>query len=338
MSETNENAKNKKRRSYKGLAILELIVIIGLSGALSWKLLKNDSGSKEAVPANAQVQDGDPEVRTRAVIEKEETFYQLDGKKILFKDSSLGEVFVPVFADVPASSLKTENIVTRNGYSFYRGSSDKVFTGIDISEHQSTIDWNKVKSAGVDFAIIRVGYRTYGGGKIQLDEHFAKNIQEANAAGIDVGVYFFSQAVSTEEAVEEADAVIDAIAPYNITYPVIFDWEIIYGDPARTDSMTVECLADCCISFCERVRSAGYTPMIYQNKNTAMMKLDLPRLKDYDFWLAEYASKPSYYYDYQIWQYTSDGYIPGVEGSVDINLCFKDYSHKSSVPEDAPQE
>ena len=119
---------------------------------------------------------------------------------------------------------------------------------------------------------------------------------------------------------------IDAIAGYNITYPVVYDWELIYGDNARTDKITVEELADSCIAFCERVKSAGYKPMIYQNKSTAMFKLDLPRLKDYDFWLAEYDKKPTYYYDYQMWQYSSTGTVPGINGEVDLNISFKDYS------------
>ena len=197
-----------------------------------------------------------------------------------------GEVFMPVFADVPASELNTDSIVTRNGYSFYK-ENDTItsFAGVDVSQYQGDIDWEQVKAAGIDFAMIRVGYRSYGGGEIHFDENFAKNLQGANAAGIKTGVYFFSQAVTTDEAIEEADAVIDAIAPYNITYPVVYDWELIYEDSARTDSISVEMLADCCISFCERVKSAGYTPMIYQNKNTSMYKLDLPRLTAYDFWL-----------------------------------------------------
>ena len=140
-----------------------------------------------------------------------------------------------------------------------------------------------------------------------------------------MGAYFFSQATTTEEAVEEADAVIDALAPYDITYPVVYDWELVYHDNARTDDVSVEALADCCVAFCERVKDSGYTPMIYQNTGTAMHKLDLPRVKDYDFWLAEYSSKPSYYYDFKIWQYSNTGHIPGVEGDVDLNICFRPY-------------
>ncbi|MBQ3884723.1 MAG: glycoside hydrolase family 25 protein [Ruminococcus sp.] len=317
-------AKNK----FKGLAVVEALIIMALSGELSWQVFLKDRFGKdpEAVTTSADVSD-EPQVRTRAVIEKEESIYQLDGKKILMNDSTYGEIFWPVFSDVPACKLDMESIVTRNGYSFYReGGKVTSIAGVDVSDYQGEIDWKKVKESGIDFAMIRIGYRTYGGGDITLDENFQKNIKAADEAGLKVGVYFFSQALNEKEAIEEADKVIDAIAGYNITYPVVYDWELIYGDNARTDKITVEELADSCIAFCERVKSAGYKPMIYQNKSTAMFKLDLPRLKDYDFWLAEYDKKPTYYYDYQMWQYSSTGTVPGINGEVDLNISFKDYS------------
>lgn len=319
-----------KRNKLKALCIIETLIIAALSGGLIWNSFLKDKFDEngEAVPVNGG---SVSEVRTRPVIEKEETFYQLDGKKILMQNSVYGEVFMPVFADVPACSLDMNSLVTRNGYAFYKENEDITsIAGIDVSEHQGDIDWNAVKNAGIEFAIIRIGYRTYGGGEITLDTTFEQNLRNADAAGIKTGVYFFSQAIDPEEAIEEADAVIDAIRPYNITYPVIFDWELIIGDSARTDVMTVDNLADACISFCERVKSAGYTPMIYQNKNTTMFKLDLPKLQDYDFWLAEYGDKPTYYYDYQMWQYSSTGKVPGINGEVDMNISFKDYSTAES--------
>lgn len=315
-----------KRNKFKTLCIVETLIIAALSGGLIWNAFLKDKLDEngEAIPVNGgSVSD----VRTRPVIEKEETFYQLNGKKILMQNSVYGEIFMPVFADVPACSLNMDSLITRNGYAFYKENGEITsIAGIDVSEHQGEIDWNAVKEAGIEFAIIRIGYRTYGGGDITLDKTFEQNLINADAAGIKTGVYFFSQAVNPEEAIEEADAVIDAIRPYNITYPVIFDWELISGDSARTDTITVDDLADSCISFCERVKSAGYTPMIYQNKNTTMFKLDLPKLKDYDFWLAEYGDEPTYYYDYQMWQYSSTGKVPGINGDVDMNICFKDYS------------
>lgn len=328
-SSSQKRREKPPRNKFKALAFIEMLLIIALSGELSWQMFLRDRFVKDdkTVPASAGADSLEPQVRTRPVIEKEETIYQLDGKKILMKDSVYGEIFFPVFADVPACSLNMDQLVTRNGYSFYKENGQITsIPGIDVSEHQGDIDWQKVKEAGIEFAIIRIGYRTYGGGDITLDTTFEKNLRNADEAGIKVGVYFYSQAITPEEAIEEADVVIDAIDPYNITYPVVFDWELIYNDSARTDKISVDSLAESCIAFCERVKSAGYTPMIYQNKNTSMFKLDLPRLQDYDFWLAEYNDKPTYYYDYQMWQYSSSGKIPGVDGDVDLNIAFKDFS------------
>lgn len=317
-----------RRLNLKAIAVLEALIIMAMFCFMVWYFfVKSDS---EAVNADVQ----EPVVRTRPVIEKEETFYQFNGKKILSTDSTYGEVFIPVYADVPQCQLNPDNFVSRNGYSFYTENGEITsVTGIDISQYQGDIDWNQVKSAGIDFVMLRVGYRTYGGGLLTFDERFYEYLEGAKAAGLDIGVYFFSQAVTTEEAIEEADAVLDAIYDYDITYPVVYDWEIISEDHARTDSISVEALNDCCVAFCERVRSAGYTPMIYQNKSTLMKKVDLPRLKDYDLWLAEYNEKPTYYYDFAMWQYTSTGTVPGISGNVDINLCFRNYSAAQTASE-----
>jgi GH25 family lysozyme M1 (1,4-beta-N-acetylmuramidase) len=311
--------KLNKANFFKAISILEGFVIVGL--AVSTGIFA--SKYNKTVPANA-----DSDIRIRPYIDKEETFYQLNGEKILVHNDTMGETFIPVFSDVPKSPIEPSEIV-KDGSGFVKyvgndGLESKI--GVDVSEYQGVIDWEKVKGAGVEFAIIRAGYRTYGGGVITLDNSLITNIDGANAAGIDVGVYFFSQAITTEVAIEEADAILNAVAGRKITYPIVFDWEIIYDDTARTDKMTVEGLADCCVAFCERVKSAGYTPMVYQNASTSTHKLDLPRIKDYDFWLAEYTDFPTFYYEYDMWQYTSEGKVPGIEGNVDMNISFKDFS------------
>ena len=316
-------ADNKRRIRFKSIALVEAVIILILTLLLIWAAFIR--GRDKAVPANASVK---KDIRRRAVIEKEETFYQLDGKKILMNDGTYGEVFVPVYADVPASTINLDELTMRNGYAYYKENGEVVSTtGVDVSEFQGEIDWEQVKQADIDFAFIRVGYRTYGDGIVTYDSAFQRNIEGALDAGIKVGVYFYSQATDADEAIAEADAVIDALADYKITYPVVYDWEIVH-DAARTDNVSVEALADCCVAFCERVKDSGYTPMVYQNTGTAMHKLDLPRIKDYDFWLAEYAEKPSYYYDFKIWQYSNTGRVPGIEGDVDLNICFRTYDGK----------
>lgn len=315
------------------IIIAELIIIIILSVAFVVYYKK----SNKSVPAMgiADTKENSEEISKlsdKDIEEKvKENYYNLSGKKILLEDGTYGEIWIPVLENVPAFSKDKEMIKTRNGRKYYVDNSKITsILGVDVSVHQDDIDWEKVKESGVDFAMVRLGYRGYGTGKAELDENYKENIINARAAGLDVGVYFFSQAITAEEAVEEANIVIDSIEGLDVNYPVVFDWEIISGDSARTDNVSVDILTDSCVAFCETVKNAGYTPMIYQNKRTSIFKLDLNRLTDYDFWLAEYNYEPSYYYDFDMWQYTSSGRVPGIKGEVDLNISFKDYSIKNT--------
>ena len=266
--------------------------------------------------------------------------YTVDGSKIFLDDG--GEIHV--FSDVPKNEIDNKNLTVRNGKAFYTENGEITSVlGIDVSDFNGDIDWYSVKNAGIDFAMIRIGYMLYESGEIVMDTKFEHNLQAAYEAGIKTGVYFFSQAVSKEEALEEADLVINAIKDYTISYPVVFDWETVNAKSARTNDVTVDTLSECCIAFCERVKEAGYTPMIYQNKDIALRKLDLPRLKDYDFWLAEYNDKPTYRYHFDMWQFGQNGYITGIEGDVDMNISFRDYGDplpeiRSTTPVEVPAE
>lgn len=198
--------------------------------------------------------------------------------------------------------------------------------GIDVSVYQGDVDWQAVADAGVDFAIIRVGYRGYSQGAIQGDANFQKNMEGALEAGLDVGVYFFSQATTVREAEEEADYVLETIRSYPVTYPVVFDWEFVDGQTARTDEMEGEHMTECAKTFCELVDAAGYTPMVYFNQEQGYLYYQLDQLDQFQFWLAEYDQKPDFYYDFAMWQYTHTGKVPGIQGNVDLNLAFRDLS------------
>ena len=193
--------------------------------------------------------------------------------------------------------------------------------GVDVSSYQGSVDWEKAAEDGIDFAMIRVGYRGYGQeGKLMEDTVFRDNLQGALDAGLEVGVYFFSQAITEEEAREEADFVLELIDGYDLTYPVVFDWENITYDTARTDgidSQTLTALAD---AFCRRVEEAGYQPMIYFNQYLAYLMYDLEGITQWPFWLAEYNETPGFYYTFQMWQYTDAGQVDGIQGEVDLNL------------------
>ena len=191
--------------------------------------------------------------------------------------------------------------------------------GVDVSAHQQQIDWQQVAEAGVEFAMIRVGYRGYGTGNIMADEWAAANMEGAAQVGLDVGVYFFSQAICVEEAKEEAHFVLDFLQGSALQMPIVFDWEYVAED-TRTGAMDPKSLTACAIAFCEEIRLAGYTPMIYFNQHMADTLSELEKLTDYEFWLAMYSDRMTFPYRVEMWQYTCTGSVPGIEGDVDINL------------------
>ena len=196
--------------------------------------------------------------------------------------------------------------------------------GIDVSYYQGQIDWDKVKASGIEFAIIRLGYRGYGQeGKLVEDKMAFDNLEGALEAGLKVGIYFFSQAVSVEEALEEADFVLERIGEYDITMPVVYDWEYI-SEEARTANMDPRTLTDCYLAFCGRIEEAGYTPMAYFNTYQSRKMMYLTELEQYPFWLALYSDRMTYPYRIEMWQYTDSGRVPGIQGNVDINLMFTD--------------
>lgn len=241
------------------------------------------------------------------------------GKQILFQGG-----YYNILEDVPVNSYDPEGFSKdENGYITYTEDGVYVTKGVDVSVHQGTIDWQQVADAGFDFAMIRVGYRGYGmEGNMRGDTQFLNNVQGALNAGLDVGIYYFSQAVTVEEARQEAAYVIEQIAPYDITYPVVFDWERQNYAGSRTQTIPdTDLLCSMANAFCADIEAAGYEAMIYFYQSLAYNNLDLSQL-DYPFWLAQYTDYPSFYYDFDMWQYTSSGKVPGISGNVDLNLRF----------------
>ena len=198
--------------------------------------------------------------------------------------------------------------------------------GIDVSKYQGKIDWKKVADAGVKFAIVRMGYRGMGQGTLETDPYFEQNMAGAAAAGIDTGVYFFSQAINEKEAVEEADFVIKAISKYKVKYPVIFDTERVTTTDARANGLSYEARTDICRAFCNRIKKKGYKPMIYANTYYMIAGIDLEKLADIDLWYAVYSSDIKLPYKFEILQYSESGSIPGITGNVDLNISFVDYA------------
>ena len=193
--------------------------------------------------------------------------------------------------------------------------------GIDVSKWNKEIDWEKVKESGVEFAIIRCGYRGASSGALVLDPMYEKNIEGAIEADIPVGVYFFTQAIDEVEAIEEASMVIRLIEDYDVDYPVFLDSESAGGD-GRADKLDAEERLKYHKAFLETIASAGYETGVYASKNWFNDRLDVTQLSQYKIWLAEYADVPSYDKYYDMWQYTSKGTVDGIETRVDLDLSF----------------
>ena len=234
-------------------------------------------------------------------------------------------VFAPVLEEVEKHSLLEENFQkTEEGLMQYvENGAVTSHKGIDVSKYQGTIDWSAVKEEGIEYAFILLGLRGYESAKIVLDEYYEANMKGANSAGVAAGVYFFTQAVTVEEAKEEADFVIEHLAGYDVSCPVVFDVERISGGKGRADQLTKEERTDITIAFCEAVKAAGYTPMIYGNVVCFTRLLDMTKLNDYEKWYAFYDDYMYMPYNVSCWQYTEKGLVDGIPGNVDLNISFK---------------
>ena len=234
-------------------------------------------------------------------------------------------VFAPVLDAVKKHNLKSENFRMNDAGEMEYMENGAVVShkGIDVSKYQGEIDWNKVKADGVEYAFIRLGLRGYESGQIVLDEYYEKNMRGANEAGVKAGVYFFTQAVTVEEAKEEADFVIENLSDFDVPYPVVFDVEMIVGGKGRANELTQAERTDICIAFCEAIKEAGYMPMIYGNVKCFTKMLDMTRLEDYETWYAFYDDYMYMPYEVSIWQYTENGYVDGIKEKVDMNIAYK---------------
>lgn len=192
--------------------------------------------------------------------------------------------------------------------------------GIDVSKYQSGINWQKVKNAGINFAIIRCGYRGYGSGVLVQDPKFASHISGAKAAGLRVGIYFFSQAITEAEAVEEASMAVKLANQYGINMPIAIDSEYAAGGRGRADGLSKAERTRITVAFCNTVANSGYKPMVYASKSWFASHLDVSQFGSYRIWVAHYAEKCGYGGRYDIWQNTSKGSVDGVPGNVDMNI------------------
>lgn len=289
------------------------------------KVTQSDSQQavQEAAEEKAQKQAEEQQAWIAAEKEKQITYVsdmEKEAQTTVVYDIAEGYLRVPLLADVPQnpytlSAFSGEDLTKR-----YEEQGYQTMLGIDVSKFQGSIDWEQVKNAGISYVMLRIGLRGYGSGKLLLDERFYENLKGAKAQGLKTGVYFFSAAISEEEAREEAAFVLQAIEGQEMEMPIVFDTEPILYDTARTDDLTGKQLTKITAAFCDAVQAAGYQPMVYANAKRLTTVLYLEELTDYPLWLADYRMQPDFPYAFTMWQFTESGKVPGIEGAVDIDL------------------
>lgn len=252
-----------------------------------------------------------------------------DGKHTLVTYQDGSTEWVEINDKLVANSYDTAKFVYQNPQmKYYVNGKQASWFGVDISSKQGIVDFEKLKKAGVDFVMIKVGGRGYSSGNIVLDSSYKDYMNGAKNAGLGIGVYFYSQAVDKDEVCEEAETLLELIKDYPVKYPVVFDMESVEGDMARTDALDVSTRTELARIFLKTIKAEGYTPMLYGDKEWLVTKLDLEKLQDYDVWLSQEADTPDYPYEYTMWQYNKSGTVSGISGTAGLNISLVNYSGK----------
>jgi len=218
------------------------------------------------------------------------------------------------------------------GWKRYNHEGFEALRGVDVSSHQGAVDWQALRRDGAQFAMLRAGYRGYTDGGLFEDPLFRSNAEAAASEGIALGVYFFSQAITVEEAEAEARFVLELLEGLDITWPIAFDWEPVEAE-ARTDNLSGRDMTACALAFCQVIREAGYTPAIYTNQAQSRLYYGYAaeELADIHIWLADYQDTPEFDHTFHMWQYTDAGTLAGVDVPIDLNLSFVDYASERTT-------
>lgn len=252
-----------------------------------------------------------------------------DGKHTLLTFADGSEEWVLINPYLESNTYDYTKLQMRaDKMAYYEDGRSVSYLGADLSKYNGDVDFRALKESGIEFVMLRLGARGYGSGQIMLDEKFDEYMNKASEAGLEIGVYFFSQAITAEEAVEESNFIIQTLTERNITYPVAFDMEYVQNDKARVEILSKEEKTAVARAFLENIKAAGYKPMIYGTKEWLIKEINLTKLTEYDIWLSQQKDIPDYPYKFQMWQYTTEGEIAGVDGDVDLNICFVDYAEK----------
>ena len=252
-----------------------------------------------------------------------------NGDYISITDDKGKKKYYEILKDVAKNDYDfANNLLNDGGDLTYKDGKREAIKGVDLSKYNGAVDFTKLKDNGIGFVMLRLGSRGYGTGKITLDEKFVEYAQNAQLAGLQIGAYFYSQAINENEAVEEVNYIIGAISGFNVKYPVAIDIEKVEGDEARTDKLTDKERTAVVKSFCDTVKGYGYKPIIYATREMLIAGLDLAELGDYDVWLSDENIPTDYPYRFSMWQYNKKGRIDGITGDIDFDMSFINYEQK----------
>ena len=290
-----------------------------------WNMYKEDKDGRETINT---VSGSSLEEKEKALKEQEEGPDLSEGgtkTKVTLPDGT--EQWVMINAYIPKHSYDFVGLVYQEPVMKYYDKGNAIsHLGVNLNRNSGDVNFEKLKSAGVEFVMIRFGARGYQNGQISIDDKYATYVQEAREAGLEVGLTFYSQAVTQEEAVEEANTVLGSISANSISYPIVFDMELVSNDTARIDTLSKMTLTNIADAFCKTIKDAGYSPMIYGNKYWLLRKIDLTKLSSYDIWLSQEEDVPDYPYKFSMWEYTREGQIDGISGDASLSISFIDYT------------
>ena len=292
-----------------------------------WSMYPADDGAGEnADSGSSSVSDSVPDVKPADDgLPSEAT----DGRHTLVINRDGKEEWVTITPYLPRNDYDNTALVLQSGrMAYYAGGKVVSYLGMCVDKYDDYVDFNAAANDGIDFVMLRVGARGYGTGTITLDEYYADNLSRATQAGLDIGLYFTSQAVNATEAAEEAVALVAAIADYKITYPLVMDIGFVANDTSRIEKLTKTEKTAVIRTFADAIKAAGYTPAIHADKEFLIKEIDLSKFSDVDIWLDNPGDLPDYPYAFTMWEYTNNASVDGVRGYSDLTISFIDYTQK----------
>ena len=293
--------------------------ILGIIAAVSALLLGIVLLMSRSYMTKPSPEEEDPEMLLHQQMEEESAWPPLD----MYLEPTVSETEPEIPTIPPERNPYDKFDFQYDRHNYLKLQNLESYAGVDVSAFQGNIDWKKVKQSGIEFAIIRLGYRGYESGKLVEDEYAKKNLKNAKEAGLKIGAYFFSQALSIKETDEEIAFMLKILGNTKLDMPIVLDWEIP-ANTARTKNMDGRTLTDIQRHFCGQMRKLGYQPMVYFNWHQSEHLYVLHELEAYPFWLALYQDRMTYPWKVEMWQYSDKGKVPGINGNVDLNVYMPD--------------